>query len=855
MGHRRMDGIVIDTYIDSKEEEEVGIPIYLRVIQLLVIVFGCWSFLSILMESFLIPVSIDHVNIALVISSIVFFLFFLFPSYGVVKTFITILFYGLFCYSRVSQIQNAFYILENLIIKQINNYYETQILYYTADYSSVETDTTLFLILLVIPVAALIASAIVSKRVHNIAFVVLVLPVIASFAIGMIPSEGYLIITLLVLVFLSKVHGMEHFRGGKLQMQIHTKVGMKVATLLCAISLLLFFLLKLFVSPAEYESIQEVKTAKSKIQTFLFDFSLEDVATSFGKLKFANTKIAPGGLSGGRLGRVDQVSFTDTEHLRITVPLPSAYEGIYLKGYVGSIYTGDSWEESNEASERKYQALQETIPLKNFAPVNQVSLLFEQMMALNMGREYQFFEGKIKVEYEEANRNYLYIPYFAKHKSMETIAYKQDLYAVPLVKRENYVLDYYFNVTFGNQSSSFFDTDLSEKLADYSEYEKRYREYVYDVYTQLPEEGIDRLKKDFSLENFDEEFEAIPDKIMYIKDYLNQNTQYSLSPGKLPKDKDFVEYFLYDNQVGYCAHYASSATLMLRVMGVPARYVEGYAVGKKEIDQSDYLEDQMITGYSSMTNFSYGVRQLELSVRDYNAHAWVEIYMDGCGWMPVEFTPGSATEYADAMIVGMAQIGEEINQYEESNVPTITPQAPTPTPKEQEDDDEEGIAKPTIAPEQGNTERKGEAGARRSERKSGLWFLMATLGAVLGLGGAGIVVFIYRKKNRMRRSNRNQKALLLYKEFEKIICSRRSLMKQRERLEDHLDDWKKNCPYLNEDEFDICIEIIEKARFGRNGVSAIELRRVIRFYEELFETTYENASFCRKVFLKLQRLL
>lgn len=859
MDLRKRDGIVINTNKYSEDGRNDDISIFLRGLQLLAIILGSWSFLYIYIESFSIQAQHTQAYILLMISSIIFFLFFLYPSYGMVKAFFSILFYVLFCYSRFPRLQNAFYILENAVILKLNQYYETQILFYIADYTTAEADMSLLLGVIVIPITALLAAAIIQKRMRGLAYFLLMSPIIASFLIGVVPAQHHFIIILLVLIFLSKVHGNAFAGEGRFPLQLRTKVGMKVAILLCGICLILFFTLKLLVSPAEYESIHEIKTMKSKIQTAMFDFSIEDVSESFSKFKISNTKAAAGGLSGGQLGAVDQVSFTNTEHLRITVPFPSAYEGLYLKGYVGSVYTGDHWEEGSKDAGMKYRTLLEKLPLKEFSPVNQVGILLERLALSNetafnnhTDNTYRFSEGNISITYKDANKNYLYAPYFTNLNSMEAIEYKQDLYAIPTVKKDKYELNYYFDITFDNGSSNLIDANFSEMFVDYQEYEKLYREFVYDVYTQLPEVGLERLKKDFAKESIGRDLTSISEKIRYVKEYLHRNTEYSLSPGKLPKGKDFVEYFLYENPIGYCAHYASAATLMLRAMGVPARYVEGYSVSQNEIIQSNSLKEQLITEYSNGTDASYVVRQLELSVKDYNAHAWVEVYIDHCGWIPVEFTPGSAWGYTDTMVSSMTQIGEEINQHEEQNTPTVTPIMPSPTPIEQTDEEQE--RKPTTSPDFVNTNEKGEPDEEISAKGDTNWALIVIISIILGVGIIAMITPIMLKKNRIRRSNHNQKALLLYREIEKIISFHHGFLRRNELLEDHLDYVRKNHPYLNGQEFTDCMEIVQRARFGRDSISGKDLKKVLRFYEDLFEKTYENASFSKKLYLMLQLL-
>lgn len=85
-------------------------------------------------------------------------------------------------------------------------------------------------------------------------------------------------------------------------------------------------------------------------------------------------------------------------------------------------------------------------------------------------------------------------------------------------------------------------------------------------------------------------------------------------------------------------HFASAATLIYRSMGVPARYVEGYCVDYPQLLEGTELKDSNITDWiSGIQPLGKGVMQAELS--DYNAHAWVEIYKDDIGWVPVDPTP------------------------------------------------------------------------------------------------------------------------------------------------------------------------------------------------------------------------
>ena len=94
----------------------------------------------------------------------------------------------------------------------------------------------------------------------------------------------------------------------------------------------------------------------------------------------------------------------------------------------------------------------------------------------------------------------------------------------------------------------------------------------------------------------------------------DQGYTYTLSPQSPPEGEDFVTWFLTEGREGYCVHFATAAVALFRSAGIPARYAEGYAVP---------------SGYDG----------LWVDVPDYNAHAWVEVYTGGTGWLPVEVTP------------------------------------------------------------------------------------------------------------------------------------------------------------------------------------------------------------------------
>ncbi|MGB3327635.1 MAG: transglutaminase domain-containing protein [Thermomicrobiales bacterium] len=104
------------------------------------------------------------------------------------------------------------------------------------------------------------------------------------------------------------------------------------------------------------------------------------------------------------------------------------------------------------------------------------------------------------------------------------------------------------------------------------------------------------------------------ERAVAIEMYLRNTIVYDETVSAPPEGADIVDYVLFERQRGYCEYYASAMTVMLRSVGVPARVVTGYYPGNWEADQGGYL------------------------YRQQNAHAWVEAFFPGYGWIPFEPT-------------------------------------------------------------------------------------------------------------------------------------------------------------------------------------------------------------------------
>jgi hypothetical protein len=105
------------------------------------------------------------------------------------------------------------------------------------------------------------------------------------------------------------------------------------------------------------------------------------------------------------------------------------------------------------------------------------------------------------------------------------------------------------------------------------------------------------------------------DKAEAIESFLRTNYRYAPVVRPPPPGRDPVDFFLFDLKEDFCEYFASSMVMMLREVGIPARFVEGFTSGTFEPTLGKYV------------------------VKQINAHAWVEAYFPGYGWIEFEPTP------------------------------------------------------------------------------------------------------------------------------------------------------------------------------------------------------------------------
>jgi len=148
-----------------------------------------------------------------------------------------------------------------------------------------------------------------------------------------------------------------------------------------------------------------------------------------------------------------------------------------------------------------------------------------------------------------------------------------------------------------------------------------YPDWVQERYLQLPE--FPRRIQDLSAGIVERAGATTRyDQARAIEAYIRE-FDYDLDIESPPPGEDVVDYFLFDVKRGYCDYSATAMTVMLRSLGVAARYVSGYGPGLFDFTRSAWV------------------------VRELNAHAWVEVYFPGYGWIEFEPTPTQRVFYRE----------------------------------------------------------------------------------------------------------------------------------------------------------------------------------------------------------------
>ena len=168
-----------------------------------------------------------------------------------------------------------------------------------------------------------------------------------------------------------------------------------------------------------------------------------------------------------------------------------------------------------------------------------------------------------------------------------------------------------------------------------------YIKKIGEEYTKYPENSNTSLKKlcdSTPLANLDE-------ITTFIVCTLQNKAEFTKETGVVPFDRDVIDYFLFSSGKGDSVYFASAATLMYQMYGIPARYVAGFVARPDDFNKSE-------KGFTA-------------NITDNHSYSWTEIFLKDYGWVPVDVTPDESgalvTEYPGYNADKMKKIMSENN--------------------------------------------------------------------------------------------------------------------------------------------------------------------------------------------------
>lgn len=355
-------------------------------------------------------------------------------------------------------------------------------------------------------------------------------------------------------------------------------------------------------SPVELQWVHELSSKIYRRTNENFYYEAEDF--SLNQVGIGDSDIILGG----------NIDPDDTLILEVSSP-----KKIYLKASTKSTYRDNSWTETDLGEGPLYDTMgivDDTCEIL-FGLERLSDKTIEDMSSLE----------SIKVTYKNIRTKSLFIPLKMDTIKLnglprEIILKNNDTLKVDKIASTNfnYEIQYY---AFDYNNKDLEEALRKSKVGIFDEWDVSWESevgtYIKNAkairkqYCSLPDNLPQRVKDLAYTITKDETNDY--DKVKAIETYLAKNYVYTYTPGSPDSKKDFVDYFLFENKQGYCTYFATSMAILTRCIGLPSRYVEGYI---------------------TPTSYRQGTRVYDVTNKQ--AHAWVEVYFEGFGWIPFEPT-------------------------------------------------------------------------------------------------------------------------------------------------------------------------------------------------------------------------
>lgn len=662
--------------------------------------------------------------------------------------------------------------------------------------------------------------------------------------------------------------------------QMRLKVTEKCGLFIVITTLIITAVSALFINVSGYKRSDELNRKRVEIRDAINSFSLENLAESVSRITsvfgFSFT------YENHKLGTTDRLKFKNTTDLIVTVD--RQHDGaIYLKEYTGSVYGDNSWSDLSDSTYKNplfsdfknYDVYPQDFPSlfgrnavpdtptmtiwiksklrdnKSFSPYgtdNFGNLTYNKDMTVSSKRKDDSeFSYKFIAVNNDIIASHLGEPsaniYSAGNIYNEEVRNKVYKYCT-----ENGIFDH--DDIFYTENEMPFNNDeyvysngnvlLGHLL------QTRYKEFVYNNYLQVPdnknteevrEAYADVLQYAENAHSASEKLEALT----MIRERIDSQNVYSLSPGKTPSNRDFVNYFLLENHKGYCIHYATSGVMLARMAGIPARYATGYVIVGEDFSEENSNGDGTYT----------------IPLKDNRSHAWAEIYLDGYGWVPFEFTAG----YSDTSIVTGTTTPNTVTD-------TATMTTTVARNSERQTMSRRSSVKPSTSTVT-TTVTSGVAGVAPKHHSNGNGntktipkSLKIIFTVIISAGGIVLITYLRRRiiiTSRIKNfttGNNSHRAVSMYSYAEKLLASQK-LRKGDLKFSEFAELAEKNMSgkLFGEGDFSRFMDISLTAGFSNTSPDSEEIKFCRKFVTELSGKIYEQSNFIHKFIMKFITVL
>ncbi len=690
-------GVTLGDITSSKEQNRF----YLCFIRSLLIFMACFGLLGAMASSFDLPFSMPIVIIGLyVLAFLTAFLYYNKVSFytGYFIVFAGFIFFSFRFYWHINSGYQAF---TNEVFNKYSDYFHLLATRESAEVIENRYLTVTAAMLFMGWFFSILLNISISGYMNlPMTFLLTFLPLQLPFYIDIVPPLPYLVLLISVYIAVAMLGRSGHFalpyrydktqffdRKRRKKETRHTYLASSQGMLSVSIYSVILASLFLLITGAIFSSDFNGKYISNKVKDTTDRFM--KAAVQNGIYSLFDRYNAKGGLAHGQLGGIGNVS-PDFETDLIVRLVPYSSDTIYLKGYNGVTYDNSTFRDYAYVTENG-----ETVQENSFNLHMRDIQGYTPQLALN--RDFTTddlynnnnFYAKMWICNVDADKTYNYYPYFSfydkeptRNSSFNVFGYYDDeafQNAKTLLDPTDTILSYAED---GNKKAPMYEVlylpySSSINYSPNPTMTCAYEDFVYDNYLQIPEKlkpvleefcetaGLNRVSKlssvsterteydpeqIYTLPNNEAELEQYKNNQQYrlgvaatLKRYFAANYDYTMTPGTTPRDRDVVDYFLNNQKRGYCAHFASSATMILRSMGIPTRYCEGYMLSLTAV-----MDGKPIS--TDIENWAIGTDSLsesgivEVELPDAAAHAWIEIYLDGYGWIPYEMTPPSTED-------------------------------------------------------------------------------------------------------------------------------------------------------------------------------------------------------------------